>query len=1137
MLCINIQLFAGYGQTVQLDVKNSNLAGVLREIKKQTGYDFILTGDLLTKSRPVTIKSEGKSLKEVLDLIFADQPLLTYELADKDIIISGKTDPAGRSNSNQQRMLTGTVLNEAGALLEGASVRIKHTQIAAKTSSDGRFRLTAPNEQTATLVVTYLGYKTKELAASDGIIIRLEPQDQTLEEVVAVGYGTVKRRDLTGSVASVNMEKVRDVPFTSIDQALTGQAAGVQVVQADGSPGGVAKIRIRGGTSLMGGNDPLYIIDGVQVTVQNRYAESSAELVNPIDNFGSDSRNSAVSGSFARGLNSLAGLNINDIESIDILKDASATAIYGSRAANGVVIITTKRGKKDQKPTLEANYYHGFSVEQPLQVLSRDQYLMVMREANQNLYNAMLASGNPITEEQHQDFNNRLNDPNYYGTANTSWLDYVTRTGQADNADLSIRGGGNASRYFISLGYNGTKGTVEGTDFTRMTGKISLDNDITDKLRILGTLNYGYTVNNITNGLYTQSLFAPPTYPAYNEEGGIFRYSGSTLGGSDYQGFQNPLVLLNGINRARTNALLGSVSAEYRILPSLTFRSIASINYNSVHQRNYAPSDVLITASNGVGSSNFGTGFQAQSEDTDAFFENTLTWEQELGTEHRINAVVGTTWQKTRMQRFGVTAQGYPDDNVLNNLSSASLVTAAEGVSGQNSLLSFYLRANYAFKERYLFTFTGRSDASSKFPLQNRTGYFPSGGIAWRISDEPFMQSAEWLNELKLRASAGYTGTQNIGDYMFYTLFSPYAYGGANAMVPTQLGNSNIKWESTLQKDVGIDLSLFHSRFMLSVGLYEKQTNDILFTTNVAPSSAYNSVIANLASIRNRGLEIDFRTTFVDKPAFSWIGAYNMSFNRSLVTNVNRDFTNPANANEFNLGNAIIREEQPIGLLYGKVFEGIIQNEEQAEDYRERYVLHTYFDPYLGVGDPMYRISEGENFHDNNVIGYAEPKFYGGYSNTLRYKGLSLITLFTFAYGGDVLYLGDIQNQSVGNRANKTTDVLKRWTPDNPSATRPRLIYGGNSTTYTSSSAVYDASFFKLRTMTLTYQLPSRILQQWRLPNATVYGSATNVFTITNYPGADPEVSNDPYSLINGTNDPGTYPAVRQYTIGFRFGL
>lgn len=1121
-----------------LHLKSVNLGKILKEIESQTKYRFVYGDELVNGlGEMFAVQAQNKPVKDILDELLADTDL-SFRLHRDYLIVLAKAADQPQAN---QSVVHGVVRDSKDLPLPGVTVTVAgESNNTVLTDQNGTFHIRAAAGQV--LRISYVGHvsqtvKLTEARIREGIKVRLETGVNTLEETVVVGYGSVKRKDLTGSVVSVDVKEIRDVPFTSIDQALTGKAAGVQVVQADGSPGGVAKIRIRGGTSLMGGNDPLYIIDGVQMTVQNRYVSNSAEVVNPVDRFGADDPNSAVSGSFARGLNSLAGLNISDIETIDVLKDASATAIYGSRAANGVVIITTKRGKKDQKPTLEASYYHGISKQRPIELLNRDQYIMIMQEANRNLLNARKAAGEQLTPAELADFDNRINNPDFYGTANTDWLDLVTRTGKSDNADLSVRGGSRASQYFISLGYTGNQGVVRGTDFQRLSGRMNLDNEITSKLRTQATFGYGYTVNNITNGLYSQALFAPPTFPAYNPDGSIAKYTGNSLGGADYQGYQNPLTLLDGINRASSHSLLGSVSADYKLLPELILRSTASINYNSTNQRNYVTGDALIASASGVSSSSLGTGSQSQNQFTDLFFENTLTWDKVFNAQHRINIVGGTSWQKTRSQLFGVTAQGYPDDKYLNNLSSASLVTEAVGTSGQNALLSFYTRALYAWKDRYIFTFTGRSDASSKFPKVNRTGFFPSGGVAWRISEEPFMKGLTWVNDLKLRASAGYTGTQNIGDNMFYTLYTPYAYGGKSAMVPTQLGNEDIRWESTLQKDAGLDISLFNSRFGASVEVYEKATSGILFTRTVAGSSSYSSVIANLANIRNRGLEISLRGSFIENKNLSWNGAFNMSFNRSLVTNVGRDFTDPTDINGYYLGNAIVREGEPLGLIYGKVFTGLLKTPEEVEAYKAKYAFWTYFDPYLGIGDPTYEFREGEYFPSNEVIGHAAPKFYGGYTNNISYKGFNLSTLFTFSYGNDILYLGDIQNNNVSNRSNKTTEILGRWTPENPTSTRPRLIYGGNGTAYTNSAAVYDGSFLRLKSLTLAYALPGSWKKRMGLQQASIFGSATNLLTWTSYPGVDPEVSNDPYSLINGASDPGTFPAVRQFTLGLRFSL
>lgn len=1120
-------------QTVSYSARSVTIPVVLSAFEKQTGYLFFFKKEDLNTVKPVTVDLKNVSLTEALNIVLKDLPL-RFSIKGNTVFI--KSADAGRimvyGEDPDMKPISGRITDSKGMPIPGVSISVKGTNRATTTDLNGRFSIEVPDD--AVLVISSVSYESQTIntKGKSSFDISLKQKISALDDYIVVGYGSTKRKDLTGSVASVDVKEIKDAPFVSIDQALTGKASGVQVVQADGSPGGVAKIRIRGGTSLMGSNDPLYIIDGVQVQIQNRYLQNMAEAVNPIERFGSGDVNSSVSGSFARGLNSLAGLNINDIESIDILKDASATAIYGSRAANGVVIITTKKGKYNQKPLLEANYYAGVTTAIKQDLLNADQYRMVMKEAATNLNIERARKGlNPSVRA-----NAILNDPNYLGTANTDWLGLTLRTALTQNADISVRGGGTGSRYYTSLAYQKQQGAVKGTDFQRISGKINLDNEISSRLRVIANLDFGFTKNNITNGVYTQALFAPPTLPAFNPDGSVAQFTGSKIGGYDYEGYQNPMALLQGINEGKTSTLLGSLAAELDIVPSVKYRSVVSVNYTNYHQLNYIPSTAVISSPNGISESNGGTGSQSQTEQTSIFFENTVTWDKQFNDNHRINVVGGTTWQKDRTNSFSASAQGFPDDKFLNNLSSAAVTLPPTGTSGQSSLLSFYMRANYSLMEKYLFTFTGRSDASSKFPKANRVGYFPSGGVAWRMNEENFLKNVKWLDELKLRASAGLTGTQNIGDNLFYTLYTPGSYNRQNAMVPTQLGNESIKWESTMQKDVGVDFSFFGARLRGSLGYYEKKTDGLLMATIVPPSSSFGSVISNFATINNKGLEFDLRGDIIRNKNFQWNAAFNISGNRSKVLDISADFTDPsgdpADA-QYNLGNSIVRKGEPIGLFYGKKFKGLIRDEKTLADYKASFPYYIYFSPYVNIGDPMYEIGE-DGFEKQDVIGSAQPKFYGGFTNTFTYKNFNLMVLFTYSYGGDVMYLVDVQNKYIGGNTNKGTKILERYTPENPNSERPRLILGQNAYAYNSSNDVYDASFIKLKSVVLTYRLPSPLLNKMKMRDVSVYVSGSNLLTISSYPGPDPEVSGNPYSLINGSTDSGTFPTVRQFNAGIR---
>jgi len=1134
-----------FGQKISLNEKNIAIEKVLENITNQSGYHFFYDAKDLSGIK-VSIELKNAEIETALNSCFKNREIV-FKIIGKNIILKQKEEPQIKEKDVQPVVratisISGKVADEKGNFLMGVTVRNRNTKKSTATQIDGSFTIAA--DRGDILVFTFIGYQQQEqkIGKENYYAVMLSAASSALEQVVVVGYGSTKRKDLTGSVSSVNIDEVKDIPFTSIDQALSGKAPGVQVVQADGSPGGVAGIKIRGGTSILGGNDPLYIIDGIQVTPVDRYIKTPGEVVDPIAQSSGDAT-PAISGGFSRGLSSLAGLNINDIETIDILKDASATAIYGSKAANGVIIITTKKGLNDQKPIFQFNNYTGLSSPVKAKLLNAEEYTMIMKEAAKNLNTDRVAAGLATSATA----NSILNNPDYLGTANTDWLGLVLRKGITQNTDISVRGGGKGSKYYTSLSYSRQDGVLKGTDFSRLSGKINLDNEINSKFKFVTNIDYGFTTSNITNGVYSQALYAPPTLAPYNPDGTLNTLNRAAIGSSNFYGFQNPLSLLKGINQGKNAAFLGSIALEYKIFKGLTFKSQGSINYNQYRQRNYTPSSTLYSTTSGASDTKGGVGSQGQTENVNYLIENTLSYNKQFNEDHRIDVVAGTSWEQNKINSFQASGQTYPDDLILNNLGSAAVTLPNVASSAQNSLLSFYIRANYAFKDRYLVTITARSDASSKFSTNNRVGYFPSAGLAWRISQESFMKNVSWVDDLKLRASAGYTGTQNIGNYLYRTLYTPVAYGGTNAVIPSQLGNDRLKWESTLQKDAGLDFSLFKSRIVGSVGIYEKKSSGLLFNMPLPSSSSYGNLTSNLADIRNRGLEINLQGDIFRGKAFSWRSDFNISFNRSLVTNLNTDFVDPnhgsvssSNGQSYILSNTVLRTGLPIGQFVGSQFSGIIQNAEQLAAYKKAFAYYSFYQPYLNIGDAMFVIPASgplAGFPDGyRLIGTAAPKFYGGYTNTFSYKNFSLSTLLTYSYGGHILYLADIQNQYVSDRTNKNVRILDRWTPENPSDTNPRLIYGQNASGV-SDKNIYSSSYIKLKSISLNYKFSKSLMDKLNIQTASVYVSATNLFSITKYPGQDPEVSNDPYSLIDGYTDSNAYPAVKQFIMGIRLGF
>lgn len=1139
--CLHISA-AVFSQQITLSEKNRPLKEVLQKIRKQSGYQLLYDAQLIEKANPVTISFNNVAITTALEQVFSQQPF-TYSVFDKTILVREKLkEPATESIKTINVTIEGRVIDDEKKPLGLASVKLKSGGKATATNSEGAFRISVPQENDI-LVFSCVGFITKEVPAKQGMLVTLEPELNRLNDLVVVGYGSSKKKDLTGSVSTIDIKSVQDVPFLSVDNALAGKAPGVQVTKADGTPGGAVRIRIRGSSSLLGGNDPLYVIDGVPIQVQSNFINTGFDVGSPvandINNLGGV--NAGLSASFVNGLNNLGGLNVNDIESISILKDASSTAIYGSKAANGVVIITTKRGKKDMKPQINAGYYTTVTTPVTPTVLNADQYKMLLTEAARNTYNERTAKGDEIPEM----INAILNNPNtFFGHANTDWIKEVTRNTVSHNADLSVQGGGSSSKYFSSISYNNTPGVVKSTGYERISGKLNLENEIGSKFRFITNLILGYTNQQIGDGAYGQALKARPDFSPYDSDGGLTDFSSV---GASYLGFQNPVALLNATNTAKSFSLIGSLSAIYDITKELQFKSTASLNQNTYNQRNYLPSYVSIGNFYGNVESSGGIGSNSNSRFTNWFLENTLTYTKNINDIHEITVLAGTSYETKKNSFFSATASGYPDDKFLNNLSSAitPLYTRGDDPSRpQSYLLSFYLRANYSLMDKYLLTFTGRSDGSSKFGPSNKFGYFPSGAIGWRISKENFLKDIKWIDDIKFRGSYGLTGSQNIGDQMYRTLYSPYSYGGGSALIPTQLGNEAVKWESTKEADAGIDISLFSNRLQATVDYYNKRTSGALFSLPVAPSSSYSSLLRNVAGLKNSGLEISLQGDIIRTKDFRWNASLNVTWNKTLVTKLDpgADLTQIGSLTGLELGNTLLVEGQPLGLITGRHVTGIIKTQEQLAAYKKELgVYGDIFFPYLNVGDAMFELEElapGFSFLKSKaIIAHAAPNYYGGFTQGFTYKGFDLQFYFTFSQGGKLLWGDHVSSVQFSGLSNANAAMLNRLNEANPNSNQGRLLLGEGLSS-ASNLDVFSSSYIKLRTVSMNYRVnPSEWMKRSGLSNLSVFASASNLFTITKYPGNDPETSNDTYSVSGGYFDISNYPTVRTFSLGLKVGF
>lgn len=1002
------------------------------------------------------------------------------------------------------KTITGTITNNTGEPLVGASVVVKGSAEGVSSDSKGEFKIVAPAN--ATLVFSHVGYVLQEISVKDKttLHISLMPNSNELSQVVVIGYGTVKKSDLTGSVVSVKAEDLKDVPVTSFDQALQGRAAGVQVTQLSGKPGAETSIRIRGTTSINAGNEPLYVIDGM--------------LVN------SDAGDMSVGVTLGPRIGALSAINPNDIESIEILKDASATAIYGSRGANGVVIITTKRGKAGKGTVTLDSYYGLQDIAHEVKVLNAEQFANFVNDAK------FAANQTPVYVN-----------PKNLGVG-TDWQGALFRRAPMASYQISFSGGDDKTKYAISGGYFDQDGIIIHSNFKRYSFRANLDRELSKRMTVGTSITYARTssegvltnAGTIVPGVVTAALLFNPILPIYDSTvNGGYTYEndrGTILG--------NPIADAKEYNSVTKNSrFIGNVYARYKLTNDLELKSSFGIDAFNDDEASFGPNFLKRTqASNGEASVGNVNGLTWLNE-------NTLTYNKSWREKHRINAVAGFTMQKFNNESLFAYAFGFPDGRTgYHNIAVAENPQTPVNNESQWTLVSYIGRVNYTLSDKYLFTLTGRIDGSSKFSEGNKYGYFPSGAFAWRVSKEKFMDKVYAVSDLKLRISYGVIGNQAIAPYQSLSLVGPYGQGVFNSsagsevytgMEPLSYANKNLKWESTKQFDVGFDLGLFKQRITLTADYYSKLTYDLLLSTPIPTTSGFSSTLLNVGNIQNKGVDIALHTINTTG-ALEWSSSFNFSLNRNEVTNLNTE------TDILLLNASLLRKGQPIGTFYGYIFDGIFQSDEEAA---KSPVLvgqePTSPNPasIAKAGDRKYRDINGDgkiDANDRTILGSAQPKFTFGFSNTLSYKNFDLSFFFQGSQGNKMANFNSYSLLNFTGQNNVLAEAaLNRWTPENPGNKYPRALASGSLDVGIFSSAIVeDASYVRLKNVTLSYTLPRKILQKLKIQNIKVYISGSNLWTLTNYTGYDPEANTYGQSTTLIGIDNGGYPQSKIYQAG-----
>lgn len=1051
-------------QEITIHAKNMSLKQLLREIEKQSGYHFIYTGDIeLFKSKKISIEADRASVISVLNRSFSGLPL-SYTIVQQTIAIKGVKLP-DTGNEREAVTVSGTVTDESGAPLPGVSILLKGTSKGLVSNNEGKYSITVPDGK-GILIFAFVGYAKKEIAIEGRTVINVVMKIESLglDEVVAIGYGTKKKREITGAMASVSAKSINEQTITGFDQALAGRVSGVQVVQNSSTPGGGTSVRIRG-VSTPGANEPLYVIDGVPV-------------------FPGDVGNGGGA------LNVLNFINPNDIESMEILKDAASAAIYGSRAANGVVIVTTKKGKEG-KPKFSMDYYYGVqSFEKRVEILKAEEY---------------------------KAFLNARNTPYKDSPYDTNWLDEITGSAPMQNANMSVSGGNQSSNYYSSLGYLSQEGIVNNSNYERYTARFNSNSIISSKFKI-GT-NFSVArdkqrrrgENDFFGSSVGLALYAPPIVPV-RESGGQYgdplEYVPSFTASRP-----NPVASVEVGSGFRKNLkLLGNVFGEFEPIKNLVYKLNLGADYQSSSSDSYFPGYVFGNARRVVGTPGVNRGANSS---LIWLVEHTLNYKLTLAKDHNFNMLAGATQQAARLETlFGAKNNAVSKDPTLTTIDSspATLQSVSGGVD-KWSIASFLGRFDYNYKGKYLFSATVRRDGSSRFAPGNQWGTFPSLSAGWVITDEPFFQS-ELISDMKLRASWGRLGNQEINAFQYLSTLgnTQYVLNGVSVagVFPNSVANPNITWETSEQKDVGIDISLLKNRITFTADYFDKTTKGILLSNPISAVYGYTNSgggnitpTSNSGVISNKGFEFAVNIRNSDHK-MKWSFDLNASTLKNEVLSLGggSPIINSMNSGLFTTKTDVGSQ---IGAFYGKVQTGI-------------------------GADGHMQFAKGANGNDlETIIGNPIPNFTYGANVNLNYKNFDFSMSLQGVSGNDIFATTLFQ---IGNFSYSANNPIKSIY-DAAGTTAPGLAAANGSDYAASSWYVYNGSFLRLRSVQLGYNLELPVIKKWGVSKCRFYLSGQNLLTFDNYKvGLNPEVGAFNQNNTAAGVDQGTYPAARVITTG-----
>lgn len=1102
LLCVFINIYAveSYSQTthISLNLNNVSLEQLFTEIEKNTDYVFFYKKSIVNQ-KIVSINAKDKSIETILNYTLVSQNLTYHINGNQIIIVEKKEEQDSRSIIQNKKKITGIIKDQNGEPLAGVNIRIQDTTAGTMTDTEGKFILDASPGNI--LEISYIGFIPQKVKIGEQAFLNIKLMEDkiSMEEVVVIGYGSVKKSDLTGSVATVKIDDIKDVPVVRVDQMLQGRIAGAEIISTTGEPGAGTSIRIRGTRSISANNEPLFVVDGVMDAITD-----------------------------------LNDLNPSDIASIEILKDASSTAIYGSRGSNGVIMITTKTGKGDDKNNFVFKADIGFSqIPRYLDIMNASEFAQLQND--KYFFNNVANQNKPLEDYPYPD-------PLSLGEG-TDWTKAITRTAPYQNIFLSASGGNKSTKYYFSTNFNNTQGIIKNSGQKRYQVRLNLDKTFSKYVKAGFKINYSYIDQELnkadigSNNLwYRSTLFIAPTIPLYKEDGSFYDWNSQWYTGTL---FDSPLAMVELMKKDMVRKTLNLITyVEVEPIKDLKFRThISFYDYNR-YTDNFTPGSMPTRQNVNRGAYAYKGAFK----DNNILNENTLTYRKTWNKKHNFDALYGFTYQSFWNSNMTESGDGYFIDGIetdnMGGVPSKETIVISSKKEKQTKISNF-VRFNYNYDSKYYLTVTTRADASSNFAKNHKWGYFPSAALKWNMAKENFLKNIEPIHELSIRLSAGISGNDAIPRYQSLSEItsssSGYIFDGAIPVsyYPSRIANEGLTWEKTISYNAGVDIAFLRNRISMTIDGYIANTNDLLLTIQLPSHTGYTNRMANIGKTSNKGIEFTINSRNIVSEKFSWSTTLTLAHNKQMVNDIGGYDRVTAYANPHGVGYAMYayQKGKPLNALWGMKYAGVWKSQEEIEQNKIDKKYASSAAAYYSPGRQRYIDQNNDGVLNNDdlvYLGNADPDIYGGIQNSFDIYGFNLGIYFNYSLGGKIYNPTELFMGNGTYLSNQFKYMVNAWHPvRNPNSDYPRA---NSKDDIPNDRFVHSASFLRLKNISISYTFNLSKKTKNILNSLTLTASGNNIYLWKYYNGYDPEVSTQSENSTIRRMDNGAYPSSRTFT-------